>query len=67
MHGGFGRWGGLGDLMGGFERRLPSAPESYEEYFKAYSMARSSARQRNDVSYGGKILMPPSALATIST
>lgn len=52
--------------MGGFEHRLPAPPQSYEEYFKAYSMSQFRQRERNDVSYGGKIIMPPSALATIS-
>ncbi|WFC96988.1 ubiquitin fusion degradation protein [Malassezia brasiliensis] len=52
--------------MGRFEHRLPAPPESYEEYFKAYSMSQFRQRERNDVSYGGKIIMPPSALATIT-
>lgn len=61
-----GRWGGLGDMLSGFDNRLPAPPHAYEEYFKAYSMAHFSGRERSDVSYGGKIIMPPSALATIT-
>lgn len=48
------RWGSLGDMFGGFDRRFPAPPESYENYFKAYHMSRFGGRERKDVSYGGK-------------
>ncbi|KOS13742.1 hypothetical protein Malapachy_1713 [Malassezia pachydermatis] len=60
------RWGGMGGLFGGFDRRFAAPPDAYEDYFKAYHMSRFSSRERKDVSYGGKIIMPPSALATIT-
>ncbi|WFD20508.1 ubiquitin fusion degradation protein [Malassezia caprae] len=60
------RWGGLSEMFGGFDRRFPAPPESYENYFKAYHMSRFGGRERKDVSYGGKVIMPPSALATIT-
>ncbi|EPQ58304.1 UFD1-domain-containing protein [Gloeophyllum trabeum ATCC 11539] len=41
-------------------------PRSYDEYLKAYSVAMLPGRQRENVSYGGKIIMPPSALATLT-
>ena len=47
------RWGGLSDMFGGFDRRFPAPPESYENYFKAYHMSRFGGRERKDVSYGG--------------
>ncbi|KAI0707593.1 ubiquitin fusion degradation protein UFD1-domain-containing protein [Earliella scabrosa] len=41
-------------------------PRTYDEYFKAYSVALLPGRQRDNVSYGGKIIMPPSALANLT-
>ncbi|PKI82329.1 Ufd1p [Malassezia vespertilionis] len=61
-----GGWGGLNGFMDGFDQRFAAPPQAYEAYFKAYHMARFPGRERNDVSYGGKIIMPPSALATIT-
>ncbi|WFC97342.1 ubiquitin fusion degradation protein [Malassezia yamatoensis] len=63
---GGGRWDGLRQFMGGYERQFPAPAQAYEEYFKAYSMTQFRQRERQDVSYGGKIIMPPSALATIT-
>ncbi|KAF8636654.1 hypothetical protein AX17_003461 [Amanita inopinata Kibby_2008] len=42
------------------------SPRSYNDYFKAYSMAVLPGNQRENVSYGGKIIMPPSALANLT-
>ncbi|KZT26398.1 UFD1-domain-containing protein [Neolentinus lepideus HHB14362 ss-1] len=39
---------------------------SFDEYLKAYSVAMLPGRQRENVSYGGKIIMPPSSLATLT-
>ncbi|CAE6426055.1 unnamed protein product [Rhizoctonia solani] len=38
----------------------------YDEYLKAYSMAMLPGRERANVSYGGKIILPPSSLANLS-
>ncbi|KAH7340212.1 ubiquitin fusion degradation protein UFD1-domain-containing protein [Rhizoctonia solani] len=38
----------------------------YDEYLKAYSMAMLPGRERSNVSYGGKIILPPSSLANLS-
>ncbi|KAF8610688.1 UFD1-domain-containing protein [Ceratobasidium sp. AG-I] len=40
--------------------------QSYDEYLKAYSMAMLPGRERSNVSYGGKIILPPSSLANLS-
>ncbi|KAH8835101.1 ubiquitin fusion degradation protein I [Flagelloscypha sp. PMI_526] len=53
--------GGVGQLAGG--NRPP--PRSYDEYLKAYSTAMLPT-QRDNVSFGGKIIMPPSALANLT-
>ncbi|KAF9819800.1 hypothetical protein IEO21_01891 [Rhodonia placenta] len=39
----------------------------FDEYYKAYSVAMLPGKERDNVSYGGKIIMPPSALATLSS
>ncbi|KAA1469463.1 UFD1-domain-containing protein [Dentipellis sp. KUC8613] len=44
-----------------------SNPGSYDEYLKAYSVAMLPGRERENVSYGGKIIMPPSALAHLTS
>ncbi|KAF8911012.1 ubiquitin fusion degradation protein I [Gymnopilus junonius] len=41
-------------------------PRAYNEYLKAYSMAMLPGRERENVSYGGKIIMPQSALANLT-
>jgi len=41
-------------------------PRSYDDYFKAYSMAILPGNERENVSYGGKIIMPQSALARLT-
>ncbi|THU88403.1 UFD1-domain-containing protein [Dendrothele bispora CBS 962.96] len=53
---------GLGYGIGG---RPP--PRAYDEYLKAYSVAMLPGRERENVSYGGKIIMPPSALAHLTS
>ncbi|KAN0064815.1 ubiquitin fusion degradation protein [Thecaphora frezii] len=59
---GFNPFGGFG----GLDRRFAPPPRAYDEYFKAYSMAMLPGRERLNVSYGGKIIMPPSALAHLT-
>ncbi|TYJ53849.1 hypothetical protein B9479_005537 [Cryptococcus floricola] len=55
---------GLGGGMQGFGHAAPSA---YDDYFKAYSVAMMNGRrERPELLYGGKIIMPPSALAKLS-
>ncbi|KAG6918148.1 hypothetical protein DXG01_016337 [Tephrocybe rancida] len=57
-----------GGFPAGFGPRhgRPSA-RSYDEYLKAYSVAMLPGRERENVSYGGKIIMPPSALANLTS
>lgn len=66
--------GGMGGLFnhlagfpgGGAGRGAPA--RTYNEYFKAYSMAMlNNGRERANVSYGGKIILPPSALAQLTS
>ncbi|KAG9123296.1 ubiquitin fusion degradation protein [Ceratobasidium sp. 392] len=38
----------------------------YDEYLKAYSMAMMPGKERVNVSFGGKIILPPSSLANLS-
>ncbi|KAF7338219.1 Ubiquitin fusion degradation protein 1 [Mycena venus] len=52
--------GGYGPQMG----RAP--PRAYDEYLKAYSVAMLPGKERLNLSYGGKIIMPPSALANLT-
>ncbi|EPQ30421.1 uncharacterized protein PFL1_01947 [Pseudozyma flocculosa PF-1] len=61
---GFNPFGGFGGP--GMDRRFAPPPRAYDEYFKAYSMAMLPGRERLNVSYGGKIIMPPSALAHLT-
>ncbi|KAI9508278.1 ubiquitin fusion degradation protein I [Russula earlei] len=44
-----------------------SNPSSYDEYLKAYSVAMLPGRERENLSYGGKIILPPSALAHLTS
>ncbi|KAG7092549.1 hypothetical protein E1B28_008898 [Marasmius oreades] len=43
-----------------------SNPRDYDEYLKAYHLSFLPGRQRDNVTYGGKIIMPPSALANLT-
>ncbi|KAF7778649.1 hypothetical protein Agabi119p4_2994 [Agaricus bisporus var. burnettii] len=59
----------LAQLAGGFPYgpgRTSRNPNSFDEYLKAYSVAMLPGRQRENVSYGGKVIMPPSALASLT-
>ncbi|KAJ8078876.1 ubiquitin fusion degradation protein [Marasmius tenuissimus] len=56
----FGFPAGYGQQMG----RTP--PQSYDEYLKAYHLSFLPGRQRDNVTYGGKVIMPPSALANLT-
>jgi ubiquitin fusion degradation protein 1 len=54
-------------LAGGMGPRFGRPPaRSYDEYLKAYSVAMLPGRERENLSYGGKIIMPPSALANLT-
>ncbi|WVR07926.1 hypothetical protein IAU60_004969 [Kwoniella sp. DSM 27419] len=61
----------LSQLMGGmagmgrYSFRAPP-PSAFDEYYKAYSVAVMGGRERPELMYGGKIIMPPSALAKLS-
>ncbi|KAF9246176.1 UFD1-domain-containing protein [Melanogaster broomeanus] len=56
---------GFGGPMGIRPGRPPA--RAYDEYLKAYSVAMLPGRERENVSYGGKIIMPPSALAHLTS
>ncbi|KAG8217841.1 UFD1-domain-containing protein [Butyriboletus roseoflavus] len=55
---------GFGGPLGPRIGRPPA--RSYDEYLKAYSVAMLPGRERENLSYGGKIVMPPSALAHLT-
>ncbi|KAH9833077.1 UFD1-domain-containing protein [Rhodofomes roseus] len=55
--------GGFGPIGHGLR---PPPARSYDEYYRAYSVAMLPGRERENVSYGGKIIMPQSALASIT-
>ncbi|KAF5377029.1 hypothetical protein D9757_007686 [Collybiopsis confluens] len=57
--------GGLAQGFGPSMGRAP--PRAYNEYFKAYSVAMMPGKERPNVSYGGKIIMPPSSLANLTS
>ncbi|KAL6305331.1 ubiquitin fusion degradation protein UFD1-domain-containing protein [Sparassis latifolia] len=40
---------------------------AYDEYLRAYSAAMLPGKERDNVSYGGKIIMPPSTLARLTS
>ncbi|PPQ93277.1 hypothetical protein CVT25_015275 [Psilocybe cyanescens] len=60
----------LGQMVGGFPAGYGpprhANPRAYDEYLKAYSMAMLPGREREHVSYGGKLIMPQSSLANLS-
>ncbi|KAJ7774937.1 ubiquitin fusion degradation protein I [Mycena metata] len=60
--------GGLfAHLAGGYAPQMGHPPPTaYDQYFKAYSVAMLPGRERLNLSYGGKIIMPPSALANLT-
>ncbi len=59
--------GGMGPLGGGMARFGGGAhPGAYDEYLTAYSMAMLPGQERDNVSYGGKIILPPASLAKLS-
>ncbi|CAA7271622.1 unnamed protein product [Cyclocybe aegerita] len=55
-----------GGMPAGYGPMRRANPRSYDEYLKAYSMAMLPGRERENVSYGGKVIMPPSALANLT-
>ncbi|KAG6331652.1 hypothetical protein ID866_7436 [Astraeus odoratus] len=56
---------GFGGPMGPRVGRPP--PRAFDEYLRAYSVAMLPGRERENLSYGGKIVMPPSALAHLTS
>ncbi|KAF9227505.1 UFD1-domain-containing protein [Gyrodon lividus] len=56
---------GFGGPMATRVARPPA--RAYDEYLKAYSVAMLPGRERENLSYGGKIIMPPSALAHLTS
>ncbi|WWC66038.1 uncharacterized protein I303_108660 [Kwoniella dejecticola CBS 10117] len=56
--------GGMGG-MGRYSFRAPP-PSAFDEYYKAYSVAVMGGRERPELMYGGKIIMPPGALAKLT-
>ncbi|KAL4077147.1 ubiquitin fusion degradation protein UFD1-domain-containing protein [Scleroderma yunnanense] len=56
---------GFGGPMGPRMGRPP--PRAFDEYLRAYSVAMLPGRERENLSYGGKIVMPPSALAHLTS
>ena len=51
-------------MMGG--RRFGADASAYVEYLTAYSMAMLPGQERENVSYGGKIMLPSSALLQLT-
>ncbi|KAL7409963.1 ubiquitin fusion degradation protein UFD1-domain-containing protein [Mrakia frigida] len=72
--GAFGAGGGPGGFfaqIAGLQQQQQQArqapPESYDDYFKAYSTVMMGSRsERANLVHGGKIIMPPSALARLT-
>ncbi|KIM62130.1 hypothetical protein SCLCIDRAFT_15957 [Scleroderma citrinum Foug A] len=73
-------FGGLGGGPGGLFAQLAQgfggpmghrigrpSPRAFDEYLRAYSVAMLPGRERENLSYGGKIIMPPSALAHLTS
>ncbi|TCD66015.1 ubiquitin fusion degradation protein [Steccherinum ochraceum] len=63
--------GNAGDLFAQFAQNLQGnmprpPPSAYDDYFTAYSVAMLPGKERENVSYGGKVIMPPSALAKLT-
>ncbi|EIW71321.1 hypothetical protein TREMEDRAFT_67697 [Tremella mesenterica DSM 1558] len=48
-------------------RYMAPPPDAFDEYYRAYSVAVMSQRDRIELLYGGKIIMPASALAKLSS
>lgn len=46
---------------------IPTNPRQFDQYLKAYSVAMLPGKERENVSYGGKIIMPPSSLAHLTS
>ncbi|KZT09670.1 UFD1-domain-containing protein [Laetiporus sulphureus 93-53] len=52
---------------GGYGLHIARRPaRAYDEYFKAYSVAMLPGKARENLNYGGKIIMPQSALANLT-
>ena len=54
----------MGGVLGpGMLRRAAGAtPRRFEEYYRCYPVAMLPGPERDNVNYGGKVIMPPSAL-----
>ncbi|WOO82114.1 Ubiquitin fusion degradation protein 1 [Vanrija pseudolonga] len=58
----------LAQLMGAGRFARASPARAYDEYFKAFSVATMThGHERPQLMYGGKIIMPPSALAKLTS
>ncbi|KAI8615447.1 hypothetical protein BC830DRAFT_1168616 [Chytriomyces sp. MP71] len=44
----------------------PRHQRGFDEYYRVYSIAMMPGNERDNLNYGGKILLPPSALAKLS-
>ena len=52
-------------IMGGYPPGMmgrAGAPQRFDEYYRCYPVAMMSRPERENVSHGGKVIMPPSAL-----
>ena len=43
-------------------RGMQGAPRRFDEYYRCYPVAMLPGPERDNVNYGGKVIMPPSAL-----
>ncbi|KAH8116835.1 UFD1-domain-containing protein [Phellopilus nigrolimitatus] len=51
---------------GGFGPQMRRPARHFDEYMKAYSVAMLPGKERTILSYGGKVILPPSALASLT-
>lgn len=52
---------------GGFDSRFGAHPSAFDQYYTAYSMAMLAGQEhRENVVFGGKVILPPSALAELT-
>lgn len=45
---------------------IPNPQSAFDDYFKAFSVAVMPGNERPTLSYGGKIILPPSALVSLT-
>ncbi|EOR01291.1 Ubiquitin fusion degradation protein 1 [Wallemia ichthyophaga EXF-994] len=67
VFGGFNELGGLGGFAGFGGHAFGRPPASaFTQHYKAFSVAMMGGNERPNLQYGGKIIMPPSALARLT-